>query len=84
MWWCSIQPVETPESVEAALGLSRADRVLVVNGGRLVFDGVPSDLQRDGSMEDSFYELTGPAGSDGAAENGAAPDPAAPNPGEVA
>ena len=61
-----------------------ADRVLVVNGGRLVFDGVPSDLQRDGSMEDSFYELTGSAASDGATGNGAAPDSAAPNSGEVA
>ena len=61
-----------------------ADRVLVVNGGRLVFDGVPSDLQRDGSMEDSFYELTGSGGGDGAAGNGAAPDPAAPGSQEVA
>ncbi|MXX87084.1 MAG: ABC transporter ATP-binding protein [Acidobacteria bacterium] len=47
-----------------------ADRVLVVNGGRLVFDGVPSDLQREGSMEDSFYELTGP-GAETASDNGA-------------
>ena len=61
-----------------------ADRVLVVNGGRLVFDGVPSDLQRDGSMEDSFYELTGPGGSSGAAGNGTAPDSPAPTPGEDA
>ena len=61
-----------------------ADRVLVVNGGRLVFDGVPSDLQRDGSMEDSFYELTGPGGSGAAAGNGAAPDAPTPTSGEVA
>ena len=36
-----------------------ADRVLLVNGGRLVFDGVPADLEKDGSLEDTFYELTG-------------------------
>ena len=60
-----------------------ADRVLVVNGGRLVFDGLPSDLERDGSMEDSFYELTGPGGGQ-AAGNGAAGDPPAPTPGEDA
>ncbi len=41
-----------------------ADRVLLVNGGRLVFDGAPADLERNGSMEDTFYELTGaPAGA---------------------
>ena len=40
-----------------------ADRVLLVNGGRLVFDGVPADLERDGSMEETFYRLTG--GGDG-------------------
>jgi len=61
-----------------------ADRVLVVNGGRLVFDGVPSDLQRDGSMEDSFYELTGPGGSGAEAGNGAAGDSAVSTPEEVA
>lgn len=38
-----------------------ADRVLVVNGGRLVFDGVPSDLERNGSMEDTFHALTDPS-----------------------
>ena len=35
-----------------------ADRVLLVNGGRLVFDGAPSDLEKNGSLEDTFYELT--------------------------
>lgn len=46
-----------------------ADRVLLVNGGRLVFDGVPADLERDGSMEETFYRLTG--GADGeSASNG--------------
>ncbi len=35
-----------------------ADRVLVVHQGRLVFDGTPAELERDGSLESSFYELT--------------------------
>ena len=67
-----------------------ADRVLVVNGGRMVFDGVPSDLQRDGSLEDTFYKLTGPGGSVEAAAsveasgNGAASESPAPTSGDVA
>lgn len=36
-----------------------ADRVLLVNGGRLVFDGTPAELERGGSMEETFYRLTG-------------------------
>ena len=35
-----------------------ADRVLLVNGGRLVFDGALTDLAEDGSLEASFYRLT--------------------------
>lgn len=35
-----------------------ADRVLLVNNGRLVFDGPPDDLRRDGSLEQTFYRLT--------------------------
>jgi ABC-2 type transport system ATP-binding protein len=35
-----------------------ADRVLLVNNGRLVFDGWPADMTADGSIEDSFYRLT--------------------------
>lgn len=35
-----------------------ADRVLLVNRGRLVFDGVPRDLERNGSLEETFYALT--------------------------
>lgn len=44
-----------------------ADRVLLVDGGRLVFDGAPSDLEKHGSMEDTFYELTGRGGTPPAA-----------------
>ena len=55
-----------------------ADRVLLVNGGRLVFDGVPADLERDGSMEETFYRLTG-GGSDASASNGAGPNGSGPN-----
>ncbi len=35
-----------------------ADRVLLVDGGRLVFDGSPDELKRNGSIEESFYSLT--------------------------
>jgi ABC-2 type transport system ATP-binding protein len=50
-----------------------ADRVLLVHEGRMVFDGSPVDLKRDGSIEESFYSLTDygapakPAGEGGAA-----------------
>ena len=36
-----------------------ADRVLLVNGGRLVFDGTLDELQENGSLEEPFYRLTG-------------------------
>ena len=35
-----------------------ADRVLVINSGRLVFDGTPAELSGDSSLEERFYELT--------------------------
>ena len=44
-----------------------ADRVLLIHEGRLVFDGTPDTLQRDGTLEESFYALTG---------NGSAPSEA--------
>ena len=34
------------------------DRVLLVHDGRLVFDGLPGELQEDGSLEKPFYRLT--------------------------
>ncbi len=46
-----------------------ADRVLVVHRGGLVFDGTPAELERDGSLEASFYELTGGADENGAGGN---------------
>ena len=36
-----------------------ADRVLLVNNGRLVFDGSVPELEEDGSLEQPFYRLTG-------------------------
>jgi len=47
-----------------------ADRVLLIHDGRLVFDGSPQDLKRDGSIEETFYHLTdygkpAPAASEG-------------------
>ncbi|MEE2635995.1 MAG: ABC transporter ATP-binding protein [Acidobacteriota bacterium] len=35
-----------------------ADRVLLIHGGRLVFDGALADLQEGGSLEEPFYRLT--------------------------
>ena len=35
-----------------------ADRVLLVHNGRLAFDGSPEDLKKNGSLEETFYELT--------------------------
>ena len=48
-----------------------ADRVLLINEGRLVFDGPPADLRRGGSLEESFYALTG---HDGEASKSGAED----------
>ena len=38
---------------------STADRVLLVNNGRLVFDGTLAELEATGSLEERFYRLTG-------------------------
>jgi len=35
-----------------------ADRVIVINNGRLIFDGKPADLAAGGSPEDTFYRWT--------------------------
>lgn len=35
-----------------------ADRVLLVDSGRLIFDGAPDELKTDGSLEEPFYRLT--------------------------
>ena len=35
-----------------------ADRVLLVNSGRLVFDGTVDQLRENGSLEEPFYRLT--------------------------
>src|SRR5690606_7708989 len=35
-----------------------ADRVLLIHNGRLRFDGSPSELRQNGSLEQKFYELT--------------------------
>ena len=52
-----------------------ADRVLLIDEGRLIFDGTPDELKQDGSLEKPFYRLTNfgkpripeklPPGSDG-------------------
>ena len=35
-----------------------ADRVLLVHEGRLKFDGTPDELKQDGSLEETFYQMT--------------------------
>ncbi|MFQ5498479.1 MAG: ABC transporter ATP-binding protein [Candidatus Zixiibacteriota bacterium] len=49
-----------------------ADRVLLINEGKMVFDGSPNELKQSGSIEERFYQLTnyGRAPGKGAAEAG--------------
>ena len=52
-----------------------ADRVLLVDSGRLVYDGPVEELKEDGSLEQPFYRLTGhaalaPGENGGEAETG--------------
>lgn len=35
-----------------------ADRVLMISGGKMVFDGTPEELKQSGSLEEAFYRLT--------------------------
>lgn len=42
-----------------------AQRVLLVNDGKLIFDGTADELRKDGSMESAFYRMTtSPAGGE--------------------
>ena len=36
-----------------------AQRVLLIHNGRLCFDGTPEELRGSGTLEESFYNLTG-------------------------
>lgn len=36
-----------------------ANRVIMINEGKVVFDGAPSRLREGGTMEETFYRLTG-------------------------
>ena len=66
-----------------------ADRVLFIHEGRLIFDGTPDDLRKDGSLEETFYRLTErgrpasarrPAGPAAAEPARATTDPVRPDP----
>lgn len=39
-----------------------ADRVILIHDGRVLFDGTPFALREGGSLEQTFYRLTGPTG----------------------
>ena len=54
-----------------------ADRVLLVNSGRLLFDGPVRELAEDGSLEQPFYRLTG-GGAVPGDDDGDRPDADAP------
>jgi len=41
-----------------------ADRVLLVNRGKMMFDGSPFDLKHKGTLEETFYRLTSDAKSE--------------------
>ena len=45
-----------------------ADRLLLIHNGKMVFDGKPSDLGDDRSIEESFYRLTDYGRTDGKVE----------------
>ncbi len=47
-----------------------ADRILLIHNGRLVFDGSPDELRKNGSMEEEFYRLTNYGRPVTASENG--------------
>ena len=36
-----------------------ADRVLFVHNGKLLYDGTPAEMSKDGSLAETFYRLTG-------------------------
>lgn len=38
-----------------------AEQVILINEGRIVFDGTPDEMAAGGTLEDAFYRLTGPA-----------------------
>lgn len=48
------------------------ERVLLIHEGRLVYDGTPADLMKDGSLEETFYRMTGYGGRGSSPSGGAA------------
>ena len=53
-----------------------ADHVILINEGRIVFDGTPDEMAAGESLEDAFYRLTGGAAETAEAEDDPAGTPA--------
>ena len=47
-----------------------ADRVLLINAGRLLYDGPRVDLEENGSLEEPFYRLTRETATDAVSGTG--------------
>ena len=47
------------------------ERVLLIHDGRLIYDGSPNDLMKDGSLEEPFYKMTGYGGRGASSSEGA-------------
>src|SRR5262249_5085089 len=44
-----------------------ADRIILINRGRIVFDGTPREMQGEhGTLDDAFFKFTSPSGEGGA------------------
>ena len=43
---------------KAGVSVATVDRVLLIHGGRLMFDGSPAAFAEEGSIEDEFWRLT--------------------------
>jgi ABC-2 type transport system ATP-binding protein len=50
--------------------LAVSNRVLFIHNGRLIYDGLPDELKKDGSLEEPFYKMTDYGKSGGPSSGG--------------